>query len=855
MTADPTGDIARAAMAVRSEAELAQVLRVLRRREARVRRGAALTYREISDRTGWSVSVIGGYFTGMRLPSAERLDELARLLGASGPELGALASARERAAEERPCDQDRAVPRMLPPRVAGFTGRVRELARLDGLLVDHPPGQAAIRAIEGMGGVGKTALAVHWAHTVADRFPDGQLYVNLRGHDPGEPVSAMDALRALIGGLGVDAVDLPRDVDGRARLYRRLLGGRRVLVLLDNAGAADEVRPLVPPPPSTAVVTSRNELSDLVPVDGGRLTLDVLSRDEAAALLRRLVGARADRDPDAVQALAQQCGNLPLALRVAAEHALRRPDARLANLVAELAELAEERRLDAFDVAGDDQSSVRAVLSWSLPLLPATARRALHLLGLAPVRDFDEYGVAALAAIPLPEATRLTDALTRAHLVQPLGRGRYSMHDLVRAHAAESAPGALTPDERHASMGRLVDYYLAAATTAVDLQFPMNRSTRPDLAATGPVLTPDLPDVASASAWLGAERESLVQACLYGVRHGWTRPALSLAVVLRPLLDNGFVHDGLTVYTEALAAAGGLGDACDPALLASIRGCLGTTNWWLGRLDLAAEQLRQAFDENTRAGNAASAVSNVAVLGLVREAQGHYREALACQRLGLEAARSAGSLAQEGGQLINVGYIHARLEEYEKAADLYRQAHTVLDRCGQVSAAGHARYCLATAYEGLGRYDEALHHAEEALAVSTRFGHLLHRIRAIDVIGSVYCRMERVAEALEALNEALRLCRSADNPRPTAQVLTTLGEAQLAGGDAEAAKTHYTEALERARTAGNRFLQAGALVGLGDCCRLAGDKPRAVEYWQEAHDAYTVMGLPAASRVKARLEV
>jgi transcriptional regulator with XRE-family HTH domain len=523
MTADPTGDIARAAMAVRSEAELARVLRVLRRREARVRRGAALTYREISDRTGWSVSVIGGYFTGMRLPSAERLDELARLLGASGPELGALASARERAGEERPCDQDRAVPRMLPPRVAGFTGRVRELARLDGLLVDHPPGQAAIRAIEGMGGVGKTALAVHWAHTVADRFPDGQLYVNLRGHDPGEPVSAMDALRALIGGLGVDAVDLPRDVDGRARLYRRLLDGRRVLVLLDNAGAADEVRPLVPPPPSTAVVTSRNELSDLVPVDGGPV-------DAGRAQPRRGGGPAAPAGGGA--------GGPGTGRRTGVGAAVRKPPVGVAGggrarPAAPRRPAGPPRRRTRRDSPRNASRRVRrrrrrpvqragrAVVVAATPPRDGAAGVASAGPGSGP--GLRRYGVAALAAIPLPEATRLTDALTRAHLVQPLGRGRYSMHDLVRAYAVESAQGALTPDERHASMGRLVDYYLAAATTAVDLQFPMNRSTRPDLAATGPVLTPDLPDVASASAWLGAERESLVQACLYGVRHGWTR--------------------------------------------------------------------------------------------------------------------------------------------------------------------------------------------------------------------------------------------------------------------------------------------------------------------------------------------
>jgi tetratricopeptide (TPR) repeat protein len=595
------------------------------------------------------------------------------------------------------------------------------------------------------------------------------------------------------------------------------------------------------------------DLSDLVTGDAARLTLDVLSRDEATALLNRLVGQRAIREPDAVQALAHQCGDLPVGVAGggrARPAATRRP-----------ADLPGGRARPRNVVSTRSRSpattgpSVRAVLSWSLPRLPATARRAFHVLGLAPVRDVDAYGVAALSLVPVPEATRLIGTLTRAHLVQPMGQDRFSMHDLVRAYAAESARDALTSDEREAALGGLLDYYLATATAAVDLQFPMNRATRPttSVRSARPVATPDLQDVGSASAWLAAERENLVRSCVHAARHGGTRHALSLALVLRPLLENGFVHDGLTVYTEALAAAQLLGDACDPALLASIRGCLGITNWWLGRLDLAADQLGLAFDENTRAGNAGGAVSNVSVLGLVHEAQGRYREALECQRLGLAGARSAGNPVQEGGQLINLGYIHARLEEYETAADLYQQAYTVLDRCGQVSAAGHARYNLATAYEGLGRYVEALHHAEAALAVATTFGHLLHRIRAMDAVGSLYCRMARTAEALEALDEALRLCRSADNPRPTAQVLNTLGEAHLAGGDVRLATTHHAEALERAEGVGNRFQQARAQVGLGDACRIAGDEPGAVGYWQQAHDAYAVMGLPAAIRVAARL--
>jgi tetratricopeptide (TPR) repeat protein len=860
MTVDH-GDVVASAEAARTIADLAQVLRTLRRREARLRNGPELTYQEISGRTGWSVSVIGGYFTGVKLPSTERFDELVRLLGARPQEQGVLASARERAAVARSEDDRLArsrgaptvVPRMLPPRVAGFTGRLAQRAQLDGLLVaDRPPGAVVISALDGMAGVGKTALAVHWAHDRASDFPDGQLYVNLRGYDPNEPLSTMDALGVLLRALGVEPGAVPPDLAGRVGRYHRSLSGRRMLVLLDNAGGVTHVRPLIPPAPSVAVVTSRDDLSELVTVDGARrMTLDVLREGEAVALLRLLIGERADREPAAVHTLARRCGNLPLALRVAAEHAAARPTVTLADLVAELDEASDA--LDAFGAAGDERADLRVVFSWSLRRLPAPATRAFHLLGLIPGSDIDVYGLAALVGVELAEAERLAQTLVSAHLLQSDGRGRLSMHDLVRAYARRSGERE-TPVWREA-LTRLLDYYRCAATAAIDVQFPLNRSVRPEGPATSTawISTPDLRAVGSAMAWLLAERANLVSTCVHAARHGWPHHAVSIALLLRPFLDDGYVQDGLRVLTEALAAAQVLGDECDPADRASIHGCLGVTNFWSGRLEIAAEHLQHAFEENIRVGHFGGAVSNVAVLGLVREGQGRYQDALACQRRGLLTARAAGNQVQEGVQLVNLGFIHLRLEEFETAADLYRQAYAIFEQDDQLLAMGHADQGLATALEGLAHYDEALAHVEAARDIYWAFGHAIDRVRVIDTIGLIYLRLGRAEEALDCLEEALHLGLAAHNPRPTCSLLNTVGEVCLALGDHGRAVANHTEAIDRAERFGSRFERTRALVGLGDARLAQGDAFQARRHWREAHAALADMGLPAVERVRARL--
>jgi DNA-binding SARP family transcriptional activator len=322
------------------------------------------------------------------------------------------------------------VPRQLPGAVPHWAGRSAELAALTGLLDradEHAPGTVVISAIGGTAGVGKTALAVRWGHQVSDRFPDGQLYVNLRGYDPDQPMTAAAALAGFLSALGSPGSDIPAGEDERAARYRSLLAGRRLLVILDNAAEAGQVEPLLPGTPGCmVVVTSRDALAGLVARCGAtRLELGLLPLDDAVGLLRALIGGRVDADPGVAVALAERCARLPLALRVAAELAAARPDVSLAELCSELG--GRQRRLDLLDAGGDPRTAVRAVFSWSCKHLDADAARAFRLLGLHPGPSLDTFAAAAITGTTAGTATRLLGRLARAYLIQPAGPGRYGL--------------------------------------------------------------------------------------------------------------------------------------------------------------------------------------------------------------------------------------------------------------------------------------------------------------------------------------------------------------------------------------------------------------------------------------------
>jgi NB-ARC domain len=365
-----------------------------------------------------------------------------------------------------------AIPHQLPPDVTHFTGRTAELEKLDGILESvaaEQPSAVIISTIAAAAGMGKTSLAVHWAHKVSERFPDGELYVNLRAYDPGRPVSAEQALEGFLWALDVPAEKiLHADRATLVALYRSLLASRRMLILLDNADSPDQVRALLPNTSSClVVVTSRNRLSGLIARDGAhRISLDLLSRQEAVTLIQRIV--RDDRVAGehllATVELARRCAFLPLALRIAAERVAARPHLRVADLVEDL--MSARNSLEILAADEDEWTAVRSVFSWSYRVLPNDVARAFRLLGLAPGDDFGEDVAAALINAPIRRVRRLLDALTRVHLLQESGRTRYRFHDLLREYAIERASIDESPKDRHAAVRRGLLWYLHTAAAA-----------------------------------------------------------------------------------------------------------------------------------------------------------------------------------------------------------------------------------------------------------------------------------------------------------------------------------------------------------------------------------------------------
>jgi tetratricopeptide (TPR) repeat protein len=546
-----------------------------------------------------------------------------------------------------------------------------------------------------------------------------------------------------------------------------------------------------------------------------------------------------------VDALARLCGYLPLALGIAARHAARRPSSSLAELVDEI------QNSTPLDLKVGADTDVRSVFAWSLRRLPGPAARAFRLLGVAVPTHFDGYGLAALVGVSPAVALRLIQVLTRAHLVQPVGRGRFSMHDLLRDYAVELALRDLAPEERMEAARRALDYLLTTATAAVDVQFPASRPARARRRPqpVHPTASPVLADSGAASAWLADERENLVSGCVRAARFGFPGHAVALALVLRRFLDHGHFDDALTVHTVALAAALRPDTDCDDLQRAEIHTAVGITHWRLGRLDAAGRRLQHAISVHREIDDADGAARNLALLGLVRDTQGRFAEALDLHHKGLATARAAGLPVREVAALVNIAFAHVHLREFARAVDYYQQAHAIVSGLDQryphaVIAAG-----LAIAYEGLGCYDIALAHAEQALLVNQEFDLPRGRALILDAIGSIYRHVGRLDDALDVLGEALGACRDINNRAAAAQIHNTLGETSRDAGALASAIESHEEAFTVADKIGARLQRTRALQGLGDAFAAQGDLARAHGYWSQADRAYHDMGVPVSQRL------
>jgi tetratricopeptide (TPR) repeat protein/transcriptional regulator with XRE-family HTH domain len=821
---------------------------LLRRR----RIAAGLTQEELAERAGLSVRAIRDLESGATTrPYRNSVGKLADALGRADADRAEFTEIHRPAQDEAGQPPDRAVPRHLPAATAGFTGRTGELKTLTRLLdTGSPSGTMVISAIGGTAGVGKTTLALHWAHQVAGRFPDGQLYVNLRGYDPDQPMPSADALAGFLRALGVPGQEIPADSEERAGRYRSLLAGRRMLVLLDNASSAEQVRPLLPATPDcVTVVTSRDTLAGLVARDGARrLDLDLLSPADADILLTALIGDRAAADPEATSALAARCARLPLALRVAAELAAARPSVPLASLAAELAD--QQRRLDLLEAGGDPRTAVRAVFSWSYRQLDPAAARLFRLAGLHPAAGLDGHAAAALTGTAPQAAQPVLDGLARAHLIQVTERGRYGQHDLLRAYARELAVGLDGTAEGQRTLTRLFDHYLYTAATAMDTLFPAEIRRRPRIPAPT-TASPGLAETDAARAWLDTHRDTLVLVAAHAATHGWPAHAVLLSATLFRYLDlGGHFDEAAVLHGQAREAAASGGDVIAEAAAANR---LGITEWRRERYETAASYLHRSLtlyqDTSDRRGEI-SALTNLATVETTR---GHYPKATGHLRRALQLSQDIGDRFGEGHALGNIGNIEMRQGHYREAAARQQQALTLYREIGDQAGEVTALTRLGVAEIHLGQYDQATGHQQEALGLYRETGDRYGMASALANLATIDRDQGRHGRAVERQQQALALYREMGGGVGEAQALNGLGEALLAAGQPDRARTQHARAIELARTAGEKNQQARAHEGIGHAHQALGRSGQAREHWQQALDLYTELGTADAGRIRSRL--
>jgi tetratricopeptide (TPR) repeat protein/transcriptional regulator with XRE-family HTH domain len=732
------------------------------------RRRLGLTQEELAGATGLSVRSIGQIETGaITLPRPSTVRLLADAFGLAGAERERFC--RAAAGPERARPAGRAVPRQLPSDVPVFAGRRAELARLDALLrtrgpaVPAAPTAMVISAVSGTAGVGKTALAVHWAHRVADRFPDGQLYVNLRGYDPsGTVLRPESAIRQLLEALHVPAQRIPSDMDAQTRLYRSVLADTRTLVVLDNARDPDQVRPLLPAGPGCVVlITSRSQLAGLVAAEGAQaLDLDHLTVQEARELLARRIGApRVAADPGAVDAIIASCARLPLALAIVAARVYTTRSLSLAALAEQLSNRGD--RLDALSTGDAASTDMRAAISWSYDTLGPAAARLLRLLGLDPGPDISAAAATSLAGLPPAGTRRLLAELTRAHLVVEHVPDRFAMHDLLRTYAAEEANRTDSDDERQAAVRRLLDHYLHTAHAAVQLIPPPRRPI--DLPPPRPGVSPEAPaDHEQARAWFAAEHRTLLGAVEQSVSAGLDGHTWRLAWALEYHLDRGgHWHDQLAVQHAAVAAAGRTGDAPAQAKAGRV---LARAYIRQGCLDEAYTQLRRALDLDVRTGERIGQSYCHQGLATVLHRQGRYLDALDHAHRALDGFRAAGHRMGEAIILDLIGWNHAKLGDHPQTLDFCQQALTVFEELDDPYGRAVARSNLGYAHHHLGNHRDAGVHYEEALAGFRRLGDGYQEADVLTRLGDAHDAAGRSDAARAAWREAVTILDQLEHP-------------------------------------------------------------------------------------------
>jgi DNA-binding SARP family transcriptional activator len=724
-------------------------------------------------------------------------------------------------------------PAQLPADLASFVGRAAELDRLAELLDTTGPG-VRVGVIDGMAGIGKTALAVHVAHRLAGRFPDGQLFLDLHGFTDGvAAVPPAEALDRMLRALGVPGSQIPPHLDDRAALFRSRLAASRTLVVLDNAATEAQVRPLLPAAPGCLVlITSRRRLPGLD--DAYAISLDVLPPADAAALFARAAGPDGmAAEPDgSIAEVVDLCGRLPLAIRIAAARLRSRPSWTVAHLVDRLR--THRHRLDELDAG---QRSVNAALDLSCRHLSVEQRRLYQLLGLHPGTEFDGYAAAALAGITPGEAVRLLDELLGIHLLAEPSPGRYRFHDLTRAHAV-AAVAELPPTDREAALTRLLDFYADTSTAAMNLVHPYETERRPQRppAGTGRFAL-DTPD--KAEVWLDTELDNLLTAA------AGDRPAHTLhqtATLHRHLRTRARFSRAETLYEHALRVSRRTGDRAGE-LTTLID--LGEVYRLQGRFEAAAASYRQALEIARETGHRAGEMLALTGLGWVDTLQYRHGPATGHYRLAQEIAAELGHRSGELEVLIGLGNTHLMVDEYGPAGDWYFKGLLIAREIGHRIGEQSAQVGLGWVDAMRGRYGPAADRFRRALAIVREIGNRGGEVDVLTGLAYVHRAAADFAAAGDCHQRALLIAREVGNRAGELAALAGLGQVERARGRPGPAADWYEQTLKLARTAGDRNWEFEALHGLGHLARAAGRPAEALDRHRQALELAAELDHPA----------
>jgi DNA-binding SARP family transcriptional activator/tetratricopeptide (TPR) repeat protein len=728
------------------------------------------------------------------------LRHLHRQIVAGDPELDTLTTQRTLV---------RAVPRQLPGGVPGFTGRVSHLRELDDLLAVGTDRRAVvITAIDGKAGVGKTALSIHFAHRVKDCFPDGQLYLSLRGFDPFHlPLEPGEALGQLLRGLGVEPEHIPLDVAEQVALYHGVIAGRRVLIVLDDAASADQVRPLLPGVPSCLVlVTSRTQLAGLGTAGGAhRVLLDVLAPAEASVLLRGLLDpGLADAEPEATEELARLCGYLPLALRIAAANTGMRPGTRLADVVAELS---EQNRLTALSVRDDDQTAVRATFDLSYRVLEPGPRQLFRRLGLVPAVDFGVMTAAVLVDRPVDETTRVLELLSGANLVERRDGDRYAMHDLLRLYAAEQASADESEYELDEARHRLFGWYLDTADDAGRLLYPEFKYL--PLRETD---TSAFPSAAEALTWFEIERANLVAVAQHAAEHGPRMVAWRLSDALHGFFRRRrYPADWHATAIAGLAAARVEGDE---RVQATMHHILAHALWSQGRFREGIEHQDQALTLSRQAGWFEGETKFLVFMGQLHKELGDVDAAIGNYEQALALSRAHGLRHGESQNLAAIGTMCWHRGQLKQAVGYYTQALEIDREIGSANLETLHLGFLGAAYRDLGELDRGIDFMERALAVCHATGARDLESYLLDDLSIAALDAGRHQQAFDLASQALALAEDIHDAGAEADARNAMASADVCLGRIEAAVDNLRRALDICHETGYRHAEIQALAGL-----------------------------------------